>query len=263
MNRKIKLYQIDAFGDQIFSGNPAAVCPLDSWLPEETMQKIAEENNLSETAFLVREHEGFRIRWFTPLVEVALCGHATLAAAYVLFHITGEAAGSVTFSSQSGPLTVAQQNDYITLDFPADPPQVAEPPDQLTTALGVEGQQWLKGETDYLVILTDQEQVAQVRPDFSLLKKVDARGVIVTAPGKEVDFVSRFFAPACGVDEDPVTGSAHCTLTPYWSGRLGKQELEARQISTRGGSIRCQLLGDRVILSGQCSIYLQGEIQLV
>ncbi|NNE03954.1 MAG: PhzF family phenazine biosynthesis protein [Eudoraea sp.] len=261
---KQTMYQVDAFADQLFSGNPAAVCVLDSWLPDEVMQKIAMENNLAETAFLVKEENRYLIRWFTPEIEVDLCGHATLASAFVLFHYYNETASTLQlYSSRSGELSVTQESDgYLTLNFPTDElADIAEAP-YIIEALGSHPIKIFKGKTDYMLIYNSQKEVEKLTPNFFLLDKVPARGVIVTAPGNDVDFISRFFAPQCGISEDPVTGSAHTSLTPYWAKVLGKNKLIAKQLSSRGGTILCEYLGDRIKISGKVVPYLEGEIIL-
>ncbi len=254
-------YQVDAFTDRVFSGNPAAICPLDRWLPDEVMQAIAAENNLSETAFLVREGEEYGLRWFTPTVEVDLCGHATLASAYVIFHLLEPDRKRIAFRTRkAGTLVVTCEGDEIALDFPARPPEVvAEPPD-FAAILGKAPVAVLAAE-DYLAVYREAEQVAHLKPDFMALSRLDRRAVIVTAPGEgRIDFVSRFFAPAIGIPEDPVTGAAHCTLVPYWAQRLGKVRLRGRQISRRGGELTGTLAGDRVILAGRAVLYGEGNI---
>lgn len=258
----LPIYQVDAFTSDLFGGNPAAVCPLQRWLPQETMQNIASENNLSETAFLVPSAGGYQIRWFTPRLEVDLCGHATLASALVIFNELGHTNSEIEFYSKSGPLLVKRDQDLIVLDFPADPPQVCSPPPGLLKALDVDPLEVLKGATDYLILLENESSIIATAPNFSLLSQLEARGVIISAPGDQVDFVSRFFAPACGIDEDPVTGSAHCTLTPYWSQKLNKEVLLAHQLSPRKGVLQCTLKGDRVLLSGQAVLYMKGTITL-
>ena len=258
----LRIYQVDAFADRLFGGNPAAVCPLDSWLPDETMQKIAAENNLAETAFYVRADGGFQIRWFTPTVEVDLCGHATLASAYVAFHYDRHPGDVVEFGSKSGPLKVRREGDLLVLDFPADRVEPVSVPQLLVEALGREPIETYKGKTDYLVVYGVEEHVASLVPDLCDLAAVPARGIIVTAPGREVDFVSRFFGPQVGVPEDPVTGSAHTTLTPYWSARLGKPEMTAIQLSKRQGRLRCRLAGSRVEIAGRAVPYLAGTITI-
>ena len=258
---KIKLFQIDAFTDKVFSGNPAAVCPLNSWLPEGLMQQIAMENNLAETAFYVRNQDRFDIRWFTPEVEVDLCGHATLAAAFVLFHMQHFPGPIIEFNSRSGLLRVTRSGDHLTLDFPADMPLTASDPGGLLEAMGIPPVEIYKGKTDYMLVYSKSEEIENLKPDLAKLSAVAARGVIVTAPGQDVDFVSRFFAPQSGINEDPVTGSAHTTLTPYWAARLGKTELSAIQLSKRRGWLQCRLAGNRVEISGQARAYLTGEIE--
>ena len=256
---ELRIFQVDAFTDRLFSGNPAAVCPLDSWLPERTMQAIAMENNLSETAFIVREEQGWRIRWFTPTTEVKLCGHATLAAAFVYFRHIAPDTDEVTFDSLSGALSVRRHGEQLTLDFPLQRAEPVSPPALLGQALGTEPLE-VHAAGDWLVLLENEEAVRRLAPDMALLKRLDCRGVIVTAPGNECDFVSRFFAPRCGIDEDPVTGSAHTLLTPFWAGRLGCEKLHARQLSARGGELHCELKGERVFISGRVVPYLTGTI---
>ncbi|GJM30352.1 MAG: putative isomerase [Cyclobacteriaceae bacterium] len=255
----IPIYQIDAFTDRLFGGNPAAVCLLDSWPEDEVLQNIARENNLAEIAFLVKNDHDFHIRWFTPAVEVALCGHATLAAAHVLFELKNYAKPRIVFSSLSGPLVVTKEGTNITLDFPVDPVSGRDPVPGLFEALGIQGEVY-QGKTDLMIVVEDESAVRSVAPDFRKLAEIEVRGVIVTAPGTAVDFVSRFFAPASGIDEDPVTGSAHCTLTPYWSKRLKKTQLSALQLSARKGHLHCELSGDRVKISGAAITYLTGTI---
>lgn len=258
---EINLFQIDAFTDKVFAGNPAAVCPLDKWLPDEIMQKIAMENNLSETAFFVKEGEDYHIRWFTPVDEVDLCGHATLASAFVLFSLLDYKKGKITFHSRSGPLYISRADDWLAMDFPAQPPQRCDPPSLLLRAFSIKPKEVLKSE-DYFVVFDNEEEILNLKPNMEELKKLDLRGIIVTAPGKDVDFVSRFFAPALGVDEDPVTGSAQCQLTPYWAKKLDKKNFEARQLSSRGGFIRTEFRGDRVIIFGKAVKYLEGKITI-
>ena len=257
---KLPIFQVDAFAEELFQGNPAAVVPLENWLPDQLMQSIALENNLSETAFFVPTKAGFEIRWFTPKAEVDLCGHATLATAHTIFHEASYPSNKITFGSRSGELTVVKKDELLELNFPADHiNEIAEPTD-LTHAIGLKPQKCFLGKTDYLFIYEKQEDIEQVNPDFGVLSKTGARGIIITAPGKEVDFVSRFFAPGVGIDEDPVTGSAHTTLTPYWADRLDKNELSAKQISKRGGKLQCILKGNRVLIAGKAKTYLRGEI---
>jgi PhzF family phenazine biosynthesis protein len=258
---KIPCFQVDAFTSEVFHGNPAAVCPLPAWLPDATLQNIAAENNLSETAFVVSRGDEFDLRWFTPTLEMDLCGHATLAAAFVLFTEQKFLGEVIHFHSRSGLLTVKRNGDILTLDFPARPPQPCASPDILTSGLGARPASVLKSR-DYLAVFDSAAEVRALRPDFAALKKLDCLGIIATAPGDDCDFISRFFAPAAGVDEDPVTGSAHCTLIPYWAARLGKNKLFARQISPRGGELFCELGGDRVHIGGKAVLYLRGEIVL-
>ncbi len=259
---ELRLYQVDAFTDRLFGGNPAAVCPLDSWLPDEVMQQIAGENNLAETAFYVRTERGFHIRWFTPTVEIDLCGHATLASAYVVFHYDNYPRDVVEFASKSGTLKVRRDGELLVLDFPADRVEPVPVPQLLIDALGREPIETYKGKTDFLVVYGVEGHVAGLQPDLADLAMVPARGIIVTAPGRQVDFVSRFFAPQVGVAEDPVTGSAHTTLTPYWTARLGKCELTAMQLSKRQGRLTCRQVGDRVEIAGKAVPYLQGTVTL-
>lgn len=258
--RKIPIYQLDAFADRLFAGNPAAVCPLDDWLPDDVMQSIGAENNLAETAFIVGGNGSYDIRWFTPAVEVDLCGHATLAAGHVVMNHLERGRDDVGFGSRSGRLLVARRGDRLELDFPARSADAHDAPTELLRGLGsVPGEVYLCAD-DYLTLFADEAAVAALKPDFSMLARLANRGVMATAPGTTVDFVSRFFAPAVGIDEDPVTGSAHCALAPFWAQRLGKTTLQARQISKRGGNIECEVRGDRVLLRGRVVEYLRGEI---
>lgn len=258
---KIPCFQIDAFASKVFRGNPAAVCPLDAWLPDSTLQNIAAENNLSETAFVVPRGDEFDLRWFTPTMEVDLCGHATLAAAFVLFTEQKFSGDTIRFHSRSGILVVSRAGEILTLDFPARPPQPCAMPEALARGLGSQPAQVFKSR-DYLAVFDSAEAVRALRPDFAALKTLNSLGVIATAPGDGCDFVSRFFAPAAGIDEDPVTGSAHCTLIPYWAQRLGKTKMFARQISQRGGELFCELAGDRVRIGGKAVLYLRGQIEI-
>lgn len=258
---KIKQYQVDAFADRVFTGNPAAICPLQEWLADEVMQSIAAENNLSETAFFVPSAKGFALRWFTPQKEVKLCGHATLATAHVLFEVLAYSGRTITFETLSGDLIVEKHDRLVRMDFPADPPVRCAVPDGLVQALGHRPVEVLAAE-DYLVVFESEEIVRDICPNQLLLSQLDLRGVCVTAPGKDVDFVSRFFAPKYGIAEDPVTGSAHCELTPYWAKKLGKHILQARQISRRGGDVACELQGDRVLLSGTAVRFMTAEIEI-
>ena len=258
----IPLYQIDAFASQLFKGNPAAVCPLDEWLADELMQSIAAENNLSETAFFVPEGDGsFRIRWFTPASEVDLCGHATLASAYVLFHILGHREEKIAFHSRSGVLAVTREDDWLTLDFPAQPPGACEIPDAIRNAFSTTPAKCLQSE-DLMVVFEHESDVEAAAPDFGQLMKIDSRGVIITAPANQWDFVARFFAPRYGIPEDPVTGSAYTQLVPYWASRTGKKRFRAKQVSARGGELTCELAGDRVLISGKATRYLEGTIRI-
>lgn len=258
------LYQIDAFTDRLFGGNPAAVVPLQAWLDDETLQAIAAENNLAETAFYVPRGQDYHLRWFTPTVEVDLCGHATLAAAYVLYQIENAAISQLTFHTRSGALTVMRDQEWLSLDFPARPPEPrAEDVERLTDALGA-SPRWVGKARDYFAVFDSEAEVRKLQPDLAKVAALDCLGLIVTAPGqdREVDFVSRFFAPQAGVPEDPVTGSAHCTLIPYWATQLGKATLLARQVSRRGGTLRCAYQRSRVIISGQAVLYLKGEFRV-
>ena len=262
---KIKIYQIDAFTKNVFGGNPAAVCVLKNWLEEDVMQHIAAENNLAETAFVVKNEHTYEIRWFTPTVEVDLCGHATLAAAYVLFQYEGVVGSELLFfSPRSGNLPVRKEpNGFLTLNFPADTLRLHKDFEgEISIALSVTPLEIYKGASDFMVVLATQKEIEEVSPDFAALSKLKARGVIVTAKGDAVDFVSRFFAPQSGIDEDPVTGSAHTSLTPYWSKKLNKKKLQAKQLSKRSGDLTCTFLEDRVEISGQAVVYLIGEIEI-
>lgn len=257
----IPFFQVDAFTRRVFSGNPAAVCPLESWLDDEVLQGIALENNLAETGFFVREGDGFHLRWFTPTTEVDLCGHATLASAYVLMNHLEPGRTEVAFQSRSGELRVTRDGDLYALDFPSRPPKRIPPPPQLLEALAVEPEEvWMA--RDYLCVYKTEVRVRSLAPDMVKLAAMDAFATIVTAKGDDVDFVSRFFAPARGVPEDPVTGSAHCTLIPYWSEALGKKSMVARQISKRGGELYCEDLGERVRIAGAAVLFATGTIHL-
>jgi len=257
---QITYFEVDAFANKPFQGNPAGVCPLANWLDDATMQKIAAENNLAETAFFVPRGDDYDLRWFTPEVEIDLCGHATLASAFILFSELGRRSGTVRFQTESGALTVTQDKDILTLNFPSRPPAPCAVPDALIRALGKKPVQILKAR-DYFALFADAEDVRSLKPDIALLGTLDEK-VIVTAPGADCDFVSRFFAPTAGVPEDPVTGSAHCTLIPYWAGRLGKTKLFARQVSKRGGELFCELAGDRVLIGGKAVLYSRGQIEI-
>ena len=259
---RLPIYQVDAFTDSLFGGNPAAVCPLEAWLPEAAMQAIAAENNLSETAFFVRDGGDYALRWFTPTVEVDLCGHATLAAGHVVFHYLEPQRKTVSFHTlKAGTLIVTRRADMLVMDFPARPASPSPPPPGLFAALGGAPREVLRAR-DHLIVYDTAAEIVALNPDLAALAKVDCWAAIVTAPGESgVDFVSRFFAPAQGVPEDPVTGSAHCTLVPYWAKRLGKMQLEARQLSRRGGALYCALQGDRVNIGGRAVVYLDGQIE--
>lgn len=259
---KLRLYQVDAFTGRVFAGNPAAVVPLDRWLPDATMQAIAAENNLSETAFFVGEKGYFHIRWMTPTDEVDLCGHATLASAWVVFNEIEKGRTEVHFRSKSGPLKVTAGGDTLALDFPSRPPEPADGAlAALADALGARPSDILASR-DYLALFETEDEVRALQPDMAKVATLDRMAVIATAPGRDCDFVSRFFAPAVGVPEDPVTGSAHCTLVPYWSNRLGKASLFARQVSARGGELWCEDRGERVAIAGRCVKYLEGTIEV-
>ena len=258
---KIPYYHVDAFTSTPFAGNPAGVCVLEAWLPDETVLGIAAENNLSETAFLVEGEGHYDLRWFTPVTEVDLCGHATLASAHVVFRHLGHTSPVVRFESKSGTLRVAREEQILVLDFPARPGERCDAPAALVEGLGREPVETYRAR-DHMAVFGTQAEIEALAPDMALLKEVVSLGVIATAPGDEVDFVSRFFAPTVGIPEDPVTGSAHCTLIPYWSARLGKQVLHARQVSARGGELYCQDAGERVRIGGRAVTYLTGEIEL-
>lgn len=258
---KRTIYQVDSFTREVFKGNPAAVCILDQWPDEAHMQYIANENNLSETAFAVPVGDCFEIRWFTPEVEVDLCGHATLAAAHVLFNHLGHPGEQICFKSMhSGSLPVKRSGEMLTLDFPSDHLEEMVVPALIVTALQTPPLKAFRGKSDFMFVFASESEIANMEPDFGLLAQTGGRGIIVTAPGNEVDFVSRFFAPQTGITEDPVTGSAHTSLTPYWSRVMGKKRLLARQLSARGGELVCEDKGDRVEISGYAVTYLIGEI---
>ncbi len=260
---KLRIYQIDAFTDSVFKGNPAAVCPLNEWLEDSILLKIAAENNLSETAFYVPKDDEFEIRWFTPETEVDLCGHATLAASFVLFEAEGYIGETIQFySPRSGKLSVTRKNGNLVLNFPVD--QIKEIPltkelSALTDKVPLGAYQ---GKTDYMLVFGQEEDIRTLKPNLSLIKELHARGLIVTSKGEHSDFVSRFFAPAVGINEDPVCGSAHTTMTPFWAGQLNKTDLTAFQLSERSGVISCRLLGNRVELGGKAVMYLKGEIYI-
>jgi len=258
---EISLYQIDAFATKLFEGNPAAVCPLDEWLPDEIMQSIAEENNLSETAFFVPKGNGLHIRWFTPAREVALCGHATLAAAYVLFNILGYKKDKIEFDSKSGILAVTKDNEWLIMDFPAQPPVSCDIPKEIVKAFNITPIECLKSE-DFIVVFEREIDIESAKPDFEQLKKLNLRGVIITAKSTRYDFVARFFAPKYGIPEDPVTGSAYTQLAPYWASMIGSKRFSVKQMSSRGGELTCEIVDDRVFISGQAIKYLEGKIKI-
>jgi len=258
---KLKLYQIDAFASKVFEGNPAAVCPLEEWLDDSVMQNIAMENNLAETAFFVKSGEEYDIRWFTPNKEVNLCGHATLASAYVIFNILGEVNQSITFNSKSGPLHVHKNKELITMNFPAEPPILCDTPQAIIDAFEKEPVEVLKS-VDYIVVFDDYEDLEKLSPNLELLKSLDLRGVSITSKDKKYDFVSRFFAPNYAIDEDSVTGSAYTQLVPYWSNKLQKKSLYSKQVSARGGELNCEMKIDRVYISGTAVSYLKAEIEI-
>ncbi|MEO6313965.1 MAG: PhzF family phenazine biosynthesis protein [Chitinophagaceae bacterium] len=261
---KIPVYYADAFTNTLFGGNPAAICPVKEWLADDLMQKIAMENNLSETAFLVKENNDYHIRWFTPATEVKLCGHATLAAAHVLFTILGHSGDTIVFHSKSGPLKVTKlASGKCMLDFPSNPPEEAAAPPGMLEAMGITTALVFKTSFDYMVVLPSQEMIEQLAPDFKTLAKIPCRGIIATAKGSDADFVSRCFYPQSGIDEDPVTGSAHTIMVPYWAKQLNKTSLKAIQVSKRRGYLDCELKGDRVLMSGNAVTYLRGEIEVV
>jgi len=261
---KLKMYQVDAFADKLFSGNPAAVVILESPLKDEVMQSIAAENNLSETAFVSINESPISIRWFTPSVEVDLCGHATLASARILFDYYPDLARKeINLNSKSGVLKITQVESGLCLNFPSDQPASIESDPLFFEILGIQPSMLLRGKDDYLAVLKNQKQIENMQPNFSLLKRLDARGLVISAPGDEADFVSRCFYPEAGIEEDPVTGSAHTMLTPYWANQLNKEELEAHQLSKRGGRLNCRLANDRVYISGSSVIFFEGIITIL
>jgi PhzF family phenazine biosynthesis protein len=258
----IAYYEVLAFTDRPFAGNPAGICILDDWLPDELLQKIAAENNLAQTAFFIDRGRFYDIRWMTPTVEIDLCGHATLGSAHVIFQHLGRPGASVTFQSHSaGELRVDRADDRLVLDFPSRPPEAAPAPDKLAEGLRAQPREVFKGR-DYLAVFESEADIAKISPDFDVVAELDGNGVIVTAPGENCDFVSRYFAPRVGVPEDPVTGSVHCALIPYWSKRLGKHELRARQISARGGELFCEDRGARVGIGGNAVTYSEGKLHV-
>lgn len=260
---KQRIYQIDAFADKVFSGNPAAVCPLEKWLSDDVLQNIAMENNLAETAFYVKKGEQYELRWFTPAVEVDLCGHATLATAYVLFNHEQHQGDKINFySHRSGILTVTKKGDLLTLNFPTDTIEEIKVSADICKGFNLKPSAAYKGKTDYMLVFDKESDIATIKVNFEALAKLNARGVIITAKGDKVDFVSRFFAPQVGINEDPVTGSAHTSLTPYWYKRLGKTDMNAIQLSARKGYLTCKYLDSRVEISGQGKLFMVGEIFL-
>lgn len=259
---QLAIYQIDAFSGRVFGGNPAAVCPLDAWLADDLMQSLAAENNLSETAFFVKTGEAaYELRWFTPTSEVDLCGHATLATSHLIFDRLDTGIDAITFTTKSGALRVARKGELIEMDFPARPAEVCDLPDGFQKAHGCVPLQFLRAAKN-LAVFARESDVAQFKPDLPYIKSLKGDGLIVTAPGTNCDFVSRYFAPHQGIDEDPVTGSAHCTSVPYWADQLGKNRLQARQISRRGGDLACELAGDRVKMAGRAVLYMEGTCYL-
>lgn len=257
----MEIYQVDAFSDRLFSGNPAAVCPLDKWPDNELMQNIAAENNLAETAFFVKENNLFHIRWFTPEVEVDLCGHATLAAAHVLFYHKDFPENEIIFTSRSGELRVTKNKNYLTLDFPVDDLKEIKVTPDMHSWFSLQPLQAFRGKTDYMLVFDNEDQIQNIIPDLAIISKLkEVRGIIVTSRGTEVDFVSRFFAPQSGISEDPVTGSAHTSLTPYWSEKLNKKEMKAIQLSPRKGFLHCKQAGARVEISGNAKTFFIGKI---
>lgn len=257
------LFQVDAFASEVFSGNPAAVCPLPAWLPDDLMQAIAAENNLSETAFFVGEGGVYRLRWFTPRAEVKLCGHATLASAFVIFTQLGYEGETIAFNTLSGRLEVRREGDLLVMDFPSYPPaEVDDPPAALLLGLGNPPQTVVYAADDYVAVYPGEATVRSLHPNLARFEELDSRGVAITAPGDEADFVSRYFVPRLGIPEDPVTGSLHSILTPYWAARLGKDRLHALQVSARGGELWCELRGDRVSIAGHAVLYMEGRVVL-
>jgi len=257
----MNIYQVDAFAEKLFEGNPAAVVPLGKWLPDREMQNIALENNLSETAFFIETDNGFQIRWFTPEAEVDLCGHATLAAAHVLFNHLNYSQSEILFDSRSGILKVKKEGNLIILNFPVSPVSEIEIPVNLVDAFTIKPAKCFSGRDDLMLVFDNEEDIYQLKPDFQKIIETKTRGIITTARSQKFDFISRFFAPAVGVNEDPVTGSAHTMLIPFWSKKLGKTNLTARQVSTRGGNLCCKYLGNRVEIGGKAVTYLVGEIR--
>ncbi len=257
---ELDIYKADAFAEQAFSGNPAAVVPLEKWLPDDLMQNIAKENNLSETAFFIPDKNGFHIRWFTPAAEVQLCGHATLATAHILFNHLHYNQQSIHFNSLSGILKVKKENEILILDFPASPVNEITIPENIRTAFNIEPLKCYEGREDIMLVFKDENDILNLVPDFAKILASKIRGIIATAASNKYDFVSRFFAPAFGINEDPVTGSAHTMLIPYWSEKLQKTEMIARQVSKRGGTLYCKSAGERVEIGGKATTFLVGKI---
>ena len=259
---KLNIYQVDAFAETVFSGNPAAVIPLGDWLPDEILQHIALENNLSETAFFVPTQTGFHIRWFTPAAEVKLCGHATLASAHVIFSYLNYSKSVILFNSLSGELSVKKENGLYVLNFPASELEETEYPENLKDAFNFQPVRCIRGRDDLLLVFRSEKEISEIKPDFQKILSSKTRGIIVTASSGNFDFVSRFFAPAVGINEDPVTGSAHTLLIPFWSRELKKDCLVAKQISARGGILYCRNLADRVEIGGKAVTYMMGETNI-
>lgn len=261
---QLPIFQVDAFTDKTFGGNPAAVCPLEYWLPDDVMQKIAMENSVAETAFFIQSNDVFEIRWFTPEIEMDLCGHATLATAHVIVRHLNYQLSSLKFRSKSGILTVTVENEFLTMDFPSRRPESSDVPQIILDAIQVKPVEILKSR-DYVLVFECEEAIRSMKPNQGILNQIniDPGGVVVTAQGNEVDFVSRFFTPQASIFEDPVTGSAHCSLIPYWSERLGKKSLLALQVSPRIGKLLCKDLGERVLISGEAVTYLEGQITIL
>jgi PhzF family phenazine biosynthesis protein len=260
---KLNIYQVDAFAEKVFKGNPAAIIPLEDWIDEKLMQQIAMENNLSETAFIVKIDAGYHIRWFTPEYEIDLCGHATLASAYVIKNFLEPHVQEINFTTQkAGVLKAFAKEGVYTLDFPSRMPQACEVPDKLLPSLNISTAVEILRSRDYFVVLPNEEAVLNCEPDYTLMKELDTIGVIVTAKGHEADVVSRCFYPGAGIPEDPVTGSAHCNIVPYWSEKLNKTKLFCKQLSPRGGDLQCELQGDRVLMSGKCALFMQGQLEI-
>lgn len=259
---KTPIYIVDAFANKLFTGNPAAVCPLKKWLSDNILQNIASENNLAETAFFIKTGNNYHIRWFTPKAEVDLCGHATLATAFVLFELLHYKHNMISFQSRSGILTVKKQRNWLTLNFPVDTIEKIKITKEFNSCFDKKPIEAYKGLTDYMLIFSNEQEIEKMIPNLLNIAKFEKRGIIITAKGDQTDFVSRYFAPAYGINEDPVTGSAHTTLAPYWSSQLGKNNFTAKQLSTRGGYLKCKLLNNRVEISGKAVFYLSGEINV-